>query len=227
MNKKFGLIILVLLALLLSACEMPLSTAPTATPPRKNNNKVQASPTVDPLATIDPMAVVQAVASQTSAALTGIPANFTPAPVVIGATGTATPLGGVQQPLPTITPKAPVVAQPTVQTARPATYTLHDGEFIFCLARRFNVDPDQTLALNGLVDSQTVYPGLTVQIPSSGSFPGARARIAHPATYTVLSGDTIYSVACQYGDVDPVNIVAVNGLQAPYTLTPGMQIQIP
>ena len=216
MSKKFGLIILVLLALSLSACTLSASTPPPATPKKNNNNKVQASPTANP------MAVVEAAGTGTAAALAGVPLDSTP--VVIGATGTVTP---GNPGLPSTTPKAPVVVQPTVQTARPATYTLHDGEFIFCLARRFNVDPDQTLALNGLVDSQTIYAGLTVQIPASGSFPGARARIAHPATYTVQSGDTIYSVACQYGDVDPVNIININGLTAPYTLTPGTQIQIP
>lgn len=217
MSKKFGLIILVLLVLSLSACTMGASTPPPATP-KKNNNKVLASPTANP------MDVLQTVASQTAAALAGVPSDSTPAPVVIGATGTATP---VNPGLPTTTPKAPVVVQPTVQTAKPATYTLHDGEFIFCLARRFNVDPDQTLTLNGLVDSQTIYAGLTVQIPASGSFPGPRALKAHPATYIVQADDTIYSVACQYGDVDPVNIVAVNGLEVPYTLTPGTHIQIP
>ena len=155
-----------------------------------------------------------------------------------GATATATPLGGVQ---PTLDPLLPTptgnpaglatvtrpAAQPTVQTARPATYTLKQGEFIFCLARRFNVDVEQTLALNGLYDSETLQPGLNVKIPASGNFVGARALKAHPATYTVQRGDSIYSIACLYGDVDPMNIAAVNGLAAPYNLTAGAQIQIP
>lgn len=224
MSKKFGLIVLVLLALLLSACEISASTAPTATPKK---NRPQAS------ATVDQMLVVQIAASQTSAALTGVPLdpNATPAPVIVDATMTATPEGGLPQPtidpaLPTPTGNAPA-PQPTVQTARPETYKLHEGEFIFCLARRFNVDVDQTLALNGLVDSETLQPGLTVKIPASGSFSGIRARAPHPTTYTVQNGDSIYSVACLYGDVDPMNIAAVNGLAAPYTLTVGAQIHIP
>ena len=39
-------------------------------------------------------------------------------------------------------------------------------EFVYCIARRFNVDPDQTLAINGLSDAQTIYPGLVLKIPS-------------------------------------------------------------
>ena len=49
-----------------------------------------------------------------------------------------------------------------------SNYTLQNGEFVFCIARRFNVDPDEILALNGLFDSQTVYPGLVLKIPQSG-----------------------------------------------------------
>jgi LysM repeat protein len=43
----------------------------------------------------------------------------------------------------------------------------------------------------------------------------------------VLSGDTVYSVACKYGDPDPLAIAAANGLQSPYTLTVGQSIQVP
>ena len=66
-----------------------------------------------------------------------------------------------------------------------------------------------------------------MKIPASGSFPGARALKAHPATYTVQTDDTIYGIACLYGDVAPLNIAAVNGLAAPYNLTTGSQIKIP
>jgi LysM repeat protein len=222
MSKKFGLIVLVLLALTLtlSACSMSASTPPPATPKK---NRPQASPTSD---VVDPMVQLQIVASQTAAALAGIPfdPNATAAPAV---DVPATAIPPVDPGLPTPTGNAPV-PQPPVQTVRPETYTLQQGEFIFCLARRFDVDVDQTLALNGLVDSETLQPGLTVKIPASGSFAGVRARTPHPATYTVQSSnETIYSIACLYGDVDPLNIAAVNGLAAPYTLTVGAQLQIP
>jgi LysM repeat protein len=50
---------------------------------------------------------------------------------------------------------------------------------------------------------------------------------AHPADYTVKAGDTIYSIACDFGDVDPMAIAAANNLQAPYTLKVGDVIRIP
>ena len=43
----------------------------------------------------------------------------------------------------------------------------------------------------------------------------------HPDTYTVEAGDTVYSIACFYGDVSPEAIIAVNQLEEPYELTAG------
>jgi LysM repeat protein len=102
---------------------------------------------------------------------------------------------------------------------------LHEGEFPYCLGRRFNRNPDDILALNGLKNSSVTVPGETLTIPTSGTFPGSRALLSHPTTYSVGGGDTIYSVACYYGDVDPMAIAAVNGLSSPYTLTPGSTIR--
>ena len=67
-----------------------------------------------------------------------------------------------------------------------------------------------------------ITPGSHCRIPQSGgTFPGARALKAHPAPYVVQSGDTIYSIACLFGDVDPVNIPGGSNLAT------GTTIQIP
>ena len=245
MSRKIGLIVLVALAFTLSACDRSASTPPAASPTTVDNSFPQ------PLATTG-MGVVEIAASQTASALTGVPQG-TPALVIDQSTATATPLGGLPDfatatglaglptlagadtalPSPTLqfgaalATNTPLPAQPTVQTVKPTTYTLQDGEFVYCLARRFNVDPADVLSQNGLSDSETIYAGRTIQIPTTGSFPGTRALKAHPATYIVQTGDSVYSIACQYGDVDPINIAAVNGLSAPYTLSVGAQIQIP
>jgi LysM repeat protein len=111
--------------------------------------------------------------------------------------------------------------------SRPSTYTLQEGEFVFCLARRFDVDPDQILTLNGLSDGQLVYPGTVLKIPQSGSFPGQRALLNHPTTYTASSGESLYSVACKFGDVAPDSIATANGISVGATLTGGQQLSIP
>jgi LysM repeat protein len=69
---------------------------------------------------------------------------------------------------------------------------------------------------------------MTLQIPQSGlNFPGNRSLQAHPATYTVRSGDNLYKIACYYGDVSPEQIAVANGLSAPYSVSAGQVLNIP
>ena len=118
------------------------------------------------------------------------------------------------------------IAIPT--RTRPATYVLQEGEFPYCIARRFNLDPADLISLNGLTADELVSPGTTLQIPQSGTWTGeGRVRNPHPDTYTVSSGETIYSIACYYGDVSPEAIIAANELEAPYTLHAGQVLDIP
>jgi LysM repeat protein len=61
----------------------------------------------------------------------------------------------------------------------------------------------------------------------AGKFQGERALKPHPADYTVRSGDTIYSIACQFGDVWPEAIAQVNGFDIDDPLPVGETIKIP
>lgn len=125
-----------------------------------------------------------------------------------------------------VTPSGPAITQ---IVGRPASYTLQPGEYPYCIARRFDVDPQELLALNGLTDGMLFSPGLVLTIPQTGNpFPGERAWHAHPATYTVASAeDSIYEVACYYGNVDPAQIASANGLTPPYALHSGQTLTIP
>jgi len=103
---------------------------------------------------------------------------------------------------------------------------MHEGEFPFCIARRFNVNPEELLALNNLTTG-SISIG-EIKIPQTGNpFPGSRALRLHPTTYTVLPNKTIYSIACEFGDVFPEDIVSKNGLVPPYTLLVGQILEIP
>ncbi len=111
----------------------------------------------------------------------------------------------------------------------PDTYVLQPGEFPYCIARRFNIDPGTLLRVNNLSRSAVVYPGTQLIIPKSAPpfTAGARALLPHPTTYTVRAGDTIYTIACAFGDVDPRAIAAANGLGSDYSLTVGQVLSIP
>jgi len=115
---------------------------------------------------------------------------------------------------------------PTATPGIPTTYKLRSGEHIYCISRRFNVNPAEVMSINGI--SNLVPAGFVLKIPQTGNpFPGNRALIAHPTTYQVQQSDTIYTVACEFGDVDPFAIAYANGLTEPYKLTPGQTIHIP
>lgn len=131
-------------------------------------------------------------------------------------------------PVPTEQPVSTAIPIPTLTPGLPNSHTLQAGEHVFCISRRFNVNPNEVLRINGIASGTILRPGTELTIPQTGNpFPGKRALIDHPATFTVRSGDTIYTVACEFGDVEPWAIAFANGLSEPYKLQVGQTIQIP
>lgn len=241
-HKKYGLLAVVVLALgalTLSACTQSLSSAPAKTP-----TVIPTGLFVSPVPSVEnPMAKIEELAKQTAAAQTlaangGTPLapqaegtmetpaaiNLTPVP---GDSLLITPTNALNANSGGTTPLAP---NPTAvpSGARPASYTLQGGEFPYCIARRFNVDPDALISLSGLTSPDIYYPGLVLKIPQSGAFPGDRSLLSHPVTYTVFSADeTLYSIACKYGDVDPAALASANNISISAKLSSGQQLQIP
>jgi LysM repeat protein len=231
--------ILVLVTLIASACERPFSAQPSVT-----NTPIDQSLFAPTLGIPTTMNDLQNLATGTALALQ----SGTPNAAVVTATpgaGTQVATGASVTPTSIISLPTNAVTTPTATLAvaatsanqisntsvpvgsRPATYTLQEGEFPYCIARRFDVDPDQLLSLNGLVDGQTLYAGAVLKIPQSGTFPGTRALRNHPTTYTASAGDTIPGIACLFGDVDPSSIASANGLSVSAALTSGQQLSIP
>lgn len=199
MPKKHLTVIVavVLFTLLLSGCKMPASTAPTDIVGETKTTPIRIQ-TDSPEAATD-----TDVASPEATATLG--AGFSP-------TATSTPE-------PTSTIYIPTLTKPT-------EYTVKEGEYLYCIARRFDVNPEDLLSLNELGEG-LISPGTLLLIPQTGSWPGSRVLAPHPTTHTVEEGDTVYSIACEYGDVTPEAIIAVNQLEEPYDLTPGQTLDIP
>ena len=166
--------------------------------------------------------------------MTQPPAGVATATLAIGASSvTPTPIIALN---PTNTATQAVVVVPTSTSApsgaKPQTYVLKNGEFPYCIARRFNVDPDQLLSLSGLTNAQadSLSAGTVLTIPQSGSFPGDRSWHDHPATFTVGSTyatNTVYGVACYYGDIEPSTIASHNNISVDAVLTSGQTLNIP
>ncbi|GAB4476694.1 MAG: hypothetical protein Kow0088_14740 [Anaerolineales bacterium] len=222
MSRKLIIFFLIgLISLLaLSACVRSASKAP------------KESPTSEfplPGSTEDVFGQLSAFATQTAIAMSGPSATQEP----VGApTEPSSPEPTEAPPEPTAAPSATSEPQPTPQyTVKqrpvPKTYTLHKGEHPYCIARRFNVNPITMLQMSGLSTSGTYSPGTVLTIPQSGSFPGSRSLKKHPTTYTVQSGDTLFTIACEFGDVWPEDIAEANGIKLNANLKVGQELYIP
>jgi len=248
MNRHSGvklIVIMVLSVVLASACTQVYSQAPLGTP-----TLIPTGLFVSPFPSgQDPLKIVADLGTQTAMAKTAQAGGLatsavtgTPPTATITSSGPSkTPTLGtpvtaaVTTPAPaTVVPQTGTassqvtVVVPTVSMTRPATYTLQQGEFPYCIARRFNLNPSDLLSVNNIGDGSLFYPGLTLTIPQTGSFPGDRSLHNHPDTYTVdTPGTTVYGVACYYGDVLPQNIASANGLSLSSPLTVGQALTIP
>lgn len=247
--------ILLLGAILASACTQSYSQAPAASP-----TLIPTGLFVSPFPSgSDPMQIIAELGTQTSVAATTEAGGGTPGVAITPSTpDTPTPTfpfgtvitpqtsptstSSFLTPNPFVTTPAPVtvlpitgtpnqtVVVPTIPGGLPTTYTLQAGEWAYCIARRYNVDPNELKNLNGLADDELQQPGLVLNIPQTGNpFPGTRAWHNHPDTYTVTGNNdtTIYGVACYYGDVFPQSIAQSNNLPLSTTLTIGQRLIIP
>jgi LysM repeat protein len=233
---------LMMVAIITSACFKPYSQAPsvTDTPIGSGSLFNTSLPQPTSMTDLQNLATGTALAIQGGSVATATPMVDTSA--VAGASATITPTAMIAIPTNAVTTATATLAVATTNQgaatsgvvntsvpvgSRPATYTLQEGEFVYCLARRFDVDPAQILSLNGLSEGTTIYAGTVLKIPQSGSFPGARALRTHPTTYTASSGQSLYAVACEFGDVSPDAIATANGLSVGTTLTSGQTLSIP
>jgi LysM repeat protein len=226
---------MMLVAVLISACNQPYSTAPAVTNTPINPDSLFATPANDETGLDD----VEIFATQTAQ---GIDPNLL---------NTATPGGAPQDPTATLTPFIQLPTDPTLTPtatlalpsgststsapvpagSRPQTYTLQSQEFPFCIARRYNLDPESLLAQNGLSSGTVFYAGVVLNLSNVASpFPDNRALQHHPTTYTVTGNadTTVYGVACKFGDIEPSAIVQANpGISLSSTLTVGQALNIP
>ena len=211
-NKRIRFPLIILAGLLASACTRSATTASVATS------------TSDPLDSI-----FDTIATQTALAAGSKDPDLTSSPIasatsIFGATATLVTS-------PTIAPTATTTPAPITDLDVPSNYTLHLGEWPFCLARRFDIDPAALLTANGLTEQQaqnlSVGYKLVIPVDEVGTYGGDRSLRSHPTTYTASGNDTFYSIACAFGDVWPEHIAEANGMDIDEELQGGLQLHIP
>src|SRR5688500_983937 len=148
---------MVLIAVVISACKTPYSTPPAVTNTPIGTNSLFETPltpdiTMSDVANFGTLTALassgtpQAIATQTlSVSTQDLSATLSPTSLATtnattNPVGTATSTLAVSGTLPT---SAPVGTRPT-------EWTLRSGEFPYCIARRFDVDPGAFRSLEGL-----------------------------------------------------------------------------
>jgi LysM repeat protein len=230
-HRLIALLAVVLLLSALAACtrSIPGSKQPADTTTTEGSGA--AAPTGGPT---DVLEQIYLFATQTAIATqglsTGEPSAQTNPQTTPGAPEATIENAPVSSPPPEqVAPTSmPVKTAPTATPGLPTTYTLQKSEFPYCIARRFNVDPGELLRMNNLTSYSVYYGGMVLKIPQSGqSFPGNRSLRPHPEIYLVRAGDTLFSIACIYGDVDPEAIAYVNNMSVKDELEIGQELSIP
>jgi len=224
-NQRLRILVLAIFiasVVLVAACTRSASTPPPSTGEEEPQS---VQPVDDTQATMD--AVRSAILTQTAQVDDG------------SKTGEETP--GADLPAVTATPiitgTPPTAAESPSPTAGGITeYTVLPGDWIWKIARDFNVDPQEIIDLNGLSLPSQIKPGMTLQIPAPASQPAPTVTSEAPSetgtpqatstVHTVQPGEWIWQIARLY-NVDAEDIIAANNLTDPTWIYPGQELIIP
>lgn len=105
------------------------------------------------------------------------------------------------------------------------THVVAKGETFYSISRSYGITVDELLAANNLEQGAILKAGQTLSIPVKGEVaePGTSSE---PDIYTVVKGDTLYSIARKSGStVDEVR--ALNGFTDATVLKVGQKIKLP
>ena len=122
---------------------------------------------------------------------------------------------------------APSSSSSSTQSSTPTgTYTVKSGDTLSGIATRHGVTVNQLKQWNGLT-SNNISVGQKLKLNSSSSASSASASSSGDySTYTVKSGDSLYSIAKNYSGVSAQDIMNFNGMSSS-NIKPGMNIKIP
>ena len=105
-----------------------------------------------------------------------------------------------------------VPAQEAVSSTKTVTYTVQKGDSLWAISKKFGVSLDELLVLNGLDKNTPLQIGQTIEVPQGATnvvLPSPHSKATTDVTadflgekgieYTIKSGDSLSSIAKQYG----------------------------
>lgn len=113
---------------------------------------------------------------------------------------------------------APMPTPPTPRPPQETVYTVQEGDTLGDIAFRFGTTVPVLLRLNGLTDSELIYPGQELRVPAT--LPEG------DNVYVVQPGDTLFAIAAARGTtVD--ELVRLNNIRTPSLIFPGDRLRLP
>jgi LysM repeat protein len=118
---------------------------------------------------------------------------------------------------PTTAPTITAVATDSAQETPFVEYVVQRGDTLYAIAKLFNVSVEDILAYNTIANPASLTIGQTLRIPTGD---------VTYVEYVVQRGDLLVTIAQRFG-VSVEDILAINDIRNPSSLTVGQTLRIP
>lgn len=106
------------------------------------------------------------------------------------------------------------------------TYKVQEGDTLSAIAAQYGTSVDALVAANSLENANDIHVGEVLQLTAS-SVTSQTSTSSSAGTYTIQSGDSLYSIATQYGTTVSAIMSANNIYDVSTILQVGQNLQIP
>ena len=118
------------------------------------------------------------------------------------------------------------ISQP--EKAKPIVYTVKACDNLWNISRKYGVSVEVIIEVNNLKDKDLLSLGQKLEIPAIGGGVSNSNQKQEPTivTYTVVKGDTLWSISQRY-DVKMTSIISTNNLKEISRLSIGQKLKLP
>jgi len=114
------------------------------------------------------------------------------------------------------------------ENAEPIAYTIKAGDNLWNISRKYGVSVEVMFSVNNIKEKDLLSLGQKIEIPAIGGGVSSsnQKQEATIITYTVVKGDTLWSISQRY-DVKMNSIISTNNLKEISRLSIGQKLKLP